>query len=70
MHDSSDIFYVCELIEALDRRLPQPNRPDEPFIASEAADLRRRAVRRLAELRAEARRGRVFAAGRAAEPLL
>jgi hypothetical protein len=55
MNDSSDIFYVCELIEALDRRLPQPERADAAAIARQAAALRRRAVRRLAELRAQAR---------------
>jgi hypothetical protein len=69
MDDSSDIYYVCELIEALDRRLPQPARPDEAIIAGQAAALRRRAVRRLAELRAHARRAHARPAGPVAQPV-
>jgi hypothetical protein len=68
LYDSSDIYYVCELIEALDRRLPQPHRADEPIIASQAADLRRRAVRRLAELRAQSRYGHARLVVYAAQP--
>lgn len=64
--DSSDIYYVCELIDALDRRSPQPGRPD---VARQAADLRRKAVRRLAELRARSRRARALAGPRAAPRL-
>jgi hypothetical protein len=50
MHDLSDAFYLHQLIDALDRRLPQPERPDAADIARAGADLRRRAVRRLTEL--------------------
>jgi hypothetical protein len=67
--DSSDIFYVYELIEALDRRLPQPERAGEAIIARQAAALRRRAVRRLAELRAQARHAHARPARREAQPL-
>jgi hypothetical protein len=50
---TSDIHYVHELIAALDRRLPQPERPDAMRIARQSAALRARAVRRLAELERE-----------------
>jgi hypothetical protein len=50
MNDSSDIFYVRELIDALDRRLWPSERPDAITIAREGAALRMRAVRRLTEL--------------------
>jgi hypothetical protein len=46
----SDIFYLHELIEALDRRLPQPERTDAPTIARDSAALRLRAIERLTEL--------------------
>jgi hypothetical protein len=50
MNDCSDIFYVHALIDALDRRLPQPERADAADIARAGAALRVRAVRRLSEL--------------------
>jgi hypothetical protein len=56
MDELSDIFYVHELIEALDRRLPQPERADAAVIARDVSALRARAVRRLAELEARAPR--------------
>jgi hypothetical protein len=40
-----------ELIAALDRRVPQLERPDESAIADDAAVLRAKAVDRIAELR-------------------
>jgi hypothetical protein len=60
------IGHVHELIAALDRRRPQPNRSDEPTIARQAAALRARALARLAELeRAAGRRpGTRSASGR------
>jgi len=39
-----------ELISALDRRVPRVERAGEPSIARDAAALREKAVRRLAEL--------------------
>lgn len=39
-----------ELIAALDSRLPQVHRPGEASIARDAADLKARALRRIAEL--------------------
>ena len=50
MSDCSDVFYLTELINALDRRLPQPERPDAADIARVGADLRVRAIRRLSEI--------------------
>jgi hypothetical protein len=50
MSELSDIYYLNLLIDALDRRGPQPARADAEEIARAAAALRRRAVRRLAEL--------------------
>lgn len=41
---------LCELIAAIDRRVPCLDRQAEPVIAREAAGLRREAVDRLAEL--------------------
>jgi hypothetical protein len=41
---------LCELIAAIDRRVPCLDRLSEPAIAHEAAGLRREAVDRLAEL--------------------
>jgi hypothetical protein len=41
---------LAELIDAIDRRLPQISRAGETAIADEAAALRARAVARLAEL--------------------
>jgi hypothetical protein len=49
---SSDIFYVHELIAALDRCQAQPERPNAADLARDRAALRARAVRRLAELQA------------------
>jgi hypothetical protein len=39
-----------ELIAALDRRVPRVEKAGEPFIAREAAALRAKAVKRLADL--------------------
>ena len=44
-----------ELIAALDRRVPRVAQAGEPAIAREAAALRARAVKRLAELASEGR---------------
>ena len=52
---TTDIHYVHELIEALDRRLPQAERADAATIARDRATLRARAVARLAELEREPR---------------
>ena len=41
---------LCELIAAIDRRVPCLDRLSEPAIARQAAGLRREAVDRLAEL--------------------
>ena len=56
MSHNSDIHYIRELISALDRRLPQPERRDAARIARQSAALRARAVRRLAELERERER--------------
>lgn len=53
MNDPSDIRLIHELIEALDRRLPQGERAGEAAIARDAAALRVRALDRLAELEPE-----------------
>lgn len=47
---------LLELIAALDRRVPCVERAGEATIAREAAALREKAVKRLAELSNEARR--------------
>jgi hypothetical protein len=47
------IRHLRELIAALDWRLPQVKRMGEAKIAREAADLRRDAIRRIAELEHE-----------------
>jgi len=44
------IIRLHELIAALDRRRPQPERSGEREIASESAELRERAVARIAQL--------------------
>ena len=49
---STDLYYLHELIGALDRRLPQSERADSARIARECAALRARAVERLVELEA------------------
>ncbi len=49
---------VCELLEliaALDRRVPQVHRSDEASIARDAATLKDRALRRIAQLEREPR---------------
>ena len=46
--NGGDIYYVLQLIDALDRRAPQAGRPG---VERDVAALRRRAVRRLGELR-------------------
>jgi hypothetical protein len=50
LSDSTTIGNLHELIDALDRRRPQPNRADEAGIARDSAALRIRALARLAEL--------------------
>lgn len=50
MPDVAVVVRLKELIVALDRRHVQPGRTGEAAIAREAADMRARAVRRLAEL--------------------
>ena len=47
---SANIRLLRELIEALDRRMPQVLRASEASIAKEAAALRARAFERIAEL--------------------
>jgi hypothetical protein len=44
---------LLELIAALDRRVPQPARMGEESIARDAAALRARALKRIAELEPE-----------------
>jgi len=46
------------LIEALDRRMPRPERIDEVRIAREAAELRERAVRLIREMEDDTPSGR------------
>ncbi|HSG01958.1 MAG TPA: hypothetical protein VLA20_12540 [Vicinamibacterales bacterium] len=46
------------LIEALDRRMPRPERIDEVRIAREAAELRERAVRLIREMERDTPPGR------------
>jgi len=46
------------LIEALDRRVPRPERGDELRIAREAAGLREHAVRLMLEMEGDSSRGR------------
>ena len=48
---TEQIQLLRELIEALDRRVPQIERTGEIQIARDAADLREKALKRLAELR-------------------
>ena len=55
MNDTSDIYYLQELIDALDRRLPQPHRADSAVLARKSATLRERAIRKLTELGAQPR---------------
>jgi hypothetical protein len=47
---NSAIARVRELIAALDRRTPRPERTEEVRIAAESAALRQHALERLAEL--------------------
>src|SRR4029077_20296642 len=47
--------HLRDLIEALDRRVPQVERAGEVTIAREASDLRAMALKRVAELEAEER---------------
>jgi len=44
------IARLRELIAALDRRTPRPERTDETQIAAESAELREEAIQRLAQL--------------------
>jgi hypothetical protein len=44
------ISRLRELVAALDRRRPQPERPGEPEIAADSAKLREEAVTRIAQL--------------------
>lgn len=50
MSDSGDVVRLQELIDALDRRQVQPARAQESAIASDAQQMRARAVARLREL--------------------
>jgi hypothetical protein len=50
MNDSNTITRLREVIAALDRRRPQPCRPDEATIALDAAALKSKALHRIAEL--------------------
>ena len=50
---SAAIRHLLELIDALDRRLPQVERAGEADIAREAAALKMRAVKRIEELERE-----------------
>ena len=47
------IDHLAELVEAIDRRLPQVARAGETAIATAAAALRADALKRIAELEAE-----------------
>jgi hypothetical protein len=47
------IEHLAELVEAIDRRLPQVARAGETAIATAAAALRAEALKRIAELEAE-----------------
>lgn len=54
-HDDTpteQVRHLRELIDALDRRVPQIERSGEIDIARDAADLRARAIKRLAALQA------------------
>jgi hypothetical protein len=44
------ITRLRELIAALDRRAPRPERPGERQIAAESAELREKAIARIAQL--------------------
>ena len=48
---TKQIQLLRELIDALDRRVPQIERTGEIHIARDAADLREKALKRIAELR-------------------
>lgn len=49
---TEQIQLLRELIEALDRRVPQIERTGEIQIARDAAELKEKALKRIAELRA------------------
>lgn len=53
MSDSTILARLHEVIAALDRRRPQPQRSDEIDTARQSADLRVRALARIAEIVAE-----------------
>jgi hypothetical protein len=53
----SAVSELMELVEALDRRVPQVERAGEPAIARDAAALKERALKRIEELEREQRRG-------------
>lgn len=53
MPDPTDVVRLKELIVALDNRQVQPARTAEAGIARDAAEMRNKAVARLAELEAE-----------------
>ena len=57
MPDSTDVYYLHELLDALERRSPQPERADAREIARAVAAMRSKATRRLAELGAQPRSG-------------
>ena len=54
MNDPANIRILQELIAALDRRLPQVQRAGEAAIARDATALRASALKRIAELEAQA----------------
>jgi hypothetical protein len=56
MNDSASIRELLELIAALDRRVPHIQRAGEASIARDAAALKARALKRLAELGEDAKR--------------
>ena len=59
MSDTTIIGHLYELIAALDRRSPQPQRAGEAAIARQSAALRTRALARIAELGGEPTRAAI-----------
>ena len=55
MTSRSAVRELLELVEALDRRVPQVERAGEPAIARDAAALKARALKRIEELEREQR---------------
>ncbi|HUU36042.1 MAG TPA: hypothetical protein VMW48_18380 [Vicinamibacterales bacterium] len=50
MNDSTTVQRLREVIAAIDRRSPRIGRPGEAAIVRDAADLRAKAIERLAQL--------------------